>query len=90
MLLMCHVTMQPEDRDESLGRFMENGVPEVRGIKLKGVWISLMQQESFILVESDKPEAIAALFEPWTNLNVHDLVPVMDFDQPKKFLGSKG
>jgi hypothetical protein len=37
MLFMCHVTMQPEDRDGSLGRFMENGVPEVPGIKLKGV-----------------------------------------------------
>ena len=34
MLLMCHVTMQPEVRDESLGRFLENGVPVVPGINL--------------------------------------------------------
>lgn len=90
MLFMCHVTMQPEDRDESIGRFMENGVPEVPGVKLKGVWISLMQQETFILIESDKPEAITTLFEPWTDLNVHDLVPVMDLEELKKFLEAKG
>ena len=90
MLFMCHVTMQPEDREESLGRFMENGVPEVPGVTLKGVWISLMQQKSFISVESDKAEVIATLFEPWTDLNVHDLVPVVDFGQLKKFLEAKG
>lgn len=90
MLFMCHVTMKPEDRDESIGRFTENGVPEVPGVELKGVWISLMQQETFILVESDKAEAVAMLFEPWTDLNVHNLVPVMDFDQLKKFLEAKG
>lgn len=90
MLFMCHVTMEPENRDESIGRFMENGVPDVEGVDLKGVWISLMQQESFILIESDCAEAITTLFEPWTDLNVHDFVPVMDLEALKKFLEAKG
>lgn len=90
MLFMCHVTMEPEDRDESIGRFMENGVPDVPGVTLKGVWISLMQQETFILIESESSQAITTLFEPWTDLNIHHLIPVMDLDELKKFLEAKG
>ena len=27
-----------------------------------------------------------AMFEPWTDLNMHQITPVMDFDALKKFV----
>jgi len=30
-----------------------------------------------------------ALFEPWTDINVHQIAPVMDFASLKKFLESR-
>lgn len=88
MLFACYVTIDPEARDESMKRFMEHGVVEPSGAKLHGAWISLTQQETWSIFESDSAEAIMALFEPWTDLNVHQITPVMDFGGLKKFLES--
>jgi len=80
---ICHVTMKPEARDEIIKRFMENGVPEVPGVKLKGMWISLLRG---IGQDGGRRAAVRAL----DDLNAPDLVPAADFDQLKKFLEAKG
>lgn len=89
MLFVCYVTIDPEARDESIARFKEHGVVESEGAKLKGAWISLTQQETWSIIEADSAEAIMKLFEPWTDLNVHQIAPVMDFAELKKVVDAK-
>ena len=90
MLFVCYVTIDPENRDESTARFKEYGVVEPEGVKLQGAWISATQQECWSILEADSAEAIMAMFEPWTDLNVHQITPVMDFAALKKFVDANG
>jgi hypothetical protein len=84
MLFVCHVTIDPENRDESIRRFKELGVVAPEGVKLLGAWASLTQQENWAILEADDAAAIMKLFEPWTDLNIHYITPVMTFDELKK------
>jgi hypothetical protein len=43
MLFVCYVTIDPENRDESIKRLKERGIVEPKGAKLIGAWISLTQ-----------------------------------------------
>lgn len=86
MLFVCYVTIDPENRDESIKRFKERGIVEPQGAKLIGAWISLTQQETWAIFEADDAAAIMKLYEPWTDLNVHQIAPVMDFADLKKFV----
>ena len=86
MLFVCYVTIDPDTRDESVARFKEYGVAEPEGVKLQGAWISSTQQECWSVFEADSAGAIMAMFEPWTDLNMHQITPVMDFDALKKFV----
>jgi hypothetical protein len=86
MLFVCYVTIDPKNRDESLRRFKEHGVSVPAGVKLLGAWISLTQQETWAIFEADDAAAIMTLYEPWTDLNVHEIAPVMAFDELKKFV----
>jgi hypothetical protein len=86
MHFVCYVTIDPDARDESVERFQEHGVVVPEGVKLHGAWISLTQQETWSIFEADSAEAIMRLFEPWTDLNVHQIAPVMDFDSLKAFV----
>jgi hypothetical protein len=89
MLFVCYVTIDPKNRDESIKRFKQSGIVEPKGVKLLGAWISLTMQETWSIFEADSAEAIAKLFEPWTDLNLHQIAPVMDFAELKKFVGTK-
>lgn len=86
MLFVCYVTIDPEARDESIARFKEHGVVEPEGVKLHGAWISACQQETWAIFEADDAAAIMKLYAPWTDLNVHQITPVMDFADLKKYL----
>lgn len=86
MMFICYVTIEPDARDESIERFMKHGVVAPEGVKLHGAWISLTQQETWSIFEADSAEAIMKLFEPWTDLNVHQIAPVMDFESLKAFV----
>ncbi len=86
MLFVCYVTIEPENRDESIRRFKEGGIVEPKGAKLLGAWISLTQQETWSIFEAENAEAIMALFEPWTDLNLHQITPVMNFADLKRFV----
>lgn len=86
MLFVCYVTIDPENRNESIKRFKERGIVEPKGTKLIGAWISLTQQETWAIFEADDAAAIMKLYEPWTDLNVHQIAPVMDFADLKKFV----
>src|SRR5690554_2396163 len=79
MLFVCYVTIDPESRDEAIARLKEDGIVEPKGVKLIGAWIALTQQETWCIFEADSAEAIMKLYEPWTDLNVHQIAPVMDF-----------
>jgi hypothetical protein len=79
MLFVCYVTIKPENRNESIKRFKERGIVEPKGVKLLGAWISLSQQETWAIFESDDAASIMALYEPWTDLNVHKIESVVDF-----------
>jgi len=89
MLFVCYVTIDPESRDESIKRFKERGIVEPKGVKLIGAWISLTQQETWSIFEAEDAAAIMELFEPWTDLNVHQIAPVMEFAELKKFVNVK-
>jgi uncharacterized protein DUF3303 len=86
MLFVCYVTIDPDNRDESLERFKEQGIVEPKGAKLLGAWISLTMQETWAIFEADDAAAIMKLYEPWTDLNVHEIAPVMTFDELKKVI----
>jgi hypothetical protein len=86
MLFVCYVTIDPDNRDESLERFKEQGIVEPDGVKLLGAWISLTLQETWAIFEADDAAAIMKLYEPWTDLNVHEIAPVMTFDEFKKVI----
>ena len=43
MLFVCYVTIDPENRDESIRRFKELGIVAPEGVKLLGAWASLSQ-----------------------------------------------
>jgi len=86
MLFVCYVTIDPDNRDESLERFKEQGIVEPKGAKLLGAWISVTLQETWAIFEADDTAAIMKLYEPWTDLNVHEIAPVMNFDELKKVL----
>ena len=88
MLFICTVTIDPDARDESTERFMEHGLGAPKGVKLRGAWISVTMQESWTVFEADSAEAILAFYEPWTDLNVHEITPVMDFADLKSALES--
>jgi hypothetical protein len=87
MLFVCYVTIDPEARDESIARFKESGIVEPKGVKLIGAWISLTQQETWCIFEADDAASIMKFYEPWTDLNVHQISPVMSFDELKKVVG---
>ena len=87
MHFVCYVTINPDARDESVERFMEHGVVVPEGVKLRGAWISLTQQETWSIFEADSPEAIMKLFSSWTDLNVHQIIPVMTLCKLKAFVG---
>jgi Domain of unknown function (DUF3303) len=89
MLFVCYVTIEPEHRDESIKRFKQAGIVEPKGAKLLGAWISLTQQETWSIFEADSASAIMALFEPWTDLNLHQIAPVMSFEDLKGFVNAK-
>ncbi len=84
MLFVCYVTINPDNRDESLARFKKQGIVEPKGAKLLGAWISVTMQETWAIFEADDAAAIMKLYEPWTDLNVHEIAPVMTFDELKK------
>jgi hypothetical protein len=86
MMFVCYVTIDPESRDESIKRFAARGIVEPKGVKLIGAWISLTQQETWSIFEADDAAAIMKLFKPWTDLNVHQIAPVMDLADLKKFV----
>jgi len=79
MLFVCYVTIDPENRDESIKRFKEGGIVAPEGVALIGAWIGLNQQETWSIFEADDAASIMKLFQPWTDLNVHQIAPVMDF-----------
>jgi hypothetical protein len=83
MLFVCYVTIDPESHDEAIARLKEDGIVEPKGVKLIGAWIALTQQETWYIFEADSAEAIMKLYEPWTDLNVHQIAPVMDFAELK-------
>jgi hypothetical protein len=62
------------------------GILEPKGVKLIGAGIALTQQETWYIFEADSAEAIMKLYEPWTDLNVHQIAPVMDFVDLKKYV----
>lgn len=86
MLFVCYVTIDPENRDESIKRFKESGIDVPKGVKLLGAWISLAQQETWSIFEADSADAIMKLFEPWTDLNLHQIAPVMNFAELKTYV----
>jgi len=90
MLFVCYVTIDPDARDESIARFKEHGVVEPDGATLLGAWMSVAQQETWSIFEADSAEAIMTLLEPWTDLNVHQITPVMDFAALKQFVDANG
>lgn len=83
MLFVVHVTIAPENRDESFRRLKELGLPATKGAKLLGAWTALTQQETWSIVEADDAAAVMKLYHPWTDLNVHTITPVMTFDALK-------
>jgi len=84
MLFVCYVTIDPENRDENIKRFKELGVIGPEGGELIGAWIALTQQEAWCIFEAKDASSIMKLFQPWTDLNIHQIAPVMDFDELKK------
>ncbi len=89
MLFVCYVTIDPESREESMERFKEGGIVLPEGVKMHGAWIALTQQETWCIFEASSADAIMALFDPWTDLNVHQIAPVMAFDDLRTFLKEK-
>lgn len=90
MLFICNTTIEPDARDETMARFMEHGVVEPAGAKLQGAWVSVAQQEAWCVLEADSAEAIMAPFDAWgTDLNLHQITPVLDFAGLKSFLEAK-
>jgi hypothetical protein len=89
MLFICYVTIDPKNRDESFRRLKAQGIATPPGVKLLGAWISLAQQETWAIVESDDAAAVMRLFHPWTDLNVHRIEPVMTFDDLKTIVAEE-
>ncbi|ODA67093.1 hypothetical protein A7A08_01838 [Methyloligella halotolerans] len=87
MLFVCYVTIDPENRDESIKRFKQGGIVEPEGVKMIGAWIGLNQQETWSIFEADDAASIMKLFQPWTDLNVHQIAPVMDFSELADYVG---
>ena len=57
--------------------------------RLHGDWISLTQQEACSILEAGSAEALMKFYEPWTDLNVHQIWPVMDLADFKKVLDAE-
>jgi antirestriction protein ArdC len=89
MLFVCYVTIDPENRDESFRRLKEHGIGEQQGVKMLGAWISLTQQETWAIFEADDAASIMKLYHPWTDLNVHEIAPVMSFEALKKIVAEE-
>lgn len=84
MLVICHVTIAPENRDESFRRLKEHELPEQKGAKLLNAWMALTQQETWAIVEADDASSVMKLYHPWTDLSVHKIEPGMTFDALKR------
>jgi hypothetical protein len=89
MLFVCYVTIAPENRDESCKRLKEHGLGKHPGVKLLGAWISLAQQETWAIFEADDAASVMKLYQPWTDLNVHRIEPVMDFKEFEKIVAKE-
>jgi Domain of unknown function (DUF3303) len=63
--------------------------PDHRQCHLPVQQFSLTQQETWAIFEADDAAAIMKRCEPWTDFNIHQIAPVMDFAELKKFV-SKG
>ena len=86
MLFVCYATIDPENRDENLQRFKERTTFDPEGGRMIGGWIALTQQEAWCIFEADSAESILKILEPWTDLNINHVAPVMAFDDLKTVL----
>lgn len=89
MLFVCYCVIEPQQRNESLKRLYERGTGENANVKLLGAWISLTQQESWVIFEANDAAEVMRLWHPWTDLNVNKITPVMDFESLVKLLAEE-
>lgn len=86
MLFVCYATIDPENREENTQRFVDLESFDPEGGKMIGGWIAVTQQEAWCVVEAESAESVMKVLEPWTDLNVNQVTPVMAFADFKTFL----
>lgn len=72
-------TWEPEKRDEMVKRWAAWDCPE--GMTIRGVWIDLTGNRTFLLYEVEDPKVLLAANNSWTDIARVDSVPVMDAEE---------
>lgn len=90
MLFVCYASIDPENREENTQRFVDMESFDPEGGKMIGGWIAVTQQEAWCVIEAESAESVLKVLEPWTDLNINQVTPVMAFEDFRKFLDKQG
>lgn len=81
MLFICQWTLNPEDRNEAIKRFLETGGKPPEGVALLGRWFIAGQSAGFAVLESDSPVALQQFALEWNDLLHMEISPALTDEQ---------
>lgn len=88
MKFIVHWTIKPKHRDEAYNRFKHHGHELPKEIKLLGSWHNVNQLAGWAIIETSDVLAIGTWLHAWTDLNSHEVIPVVDDEGMRKILAS--
>ena len=88
MLFLVHWISSPDTRDETFMRFKETGHNAPADVKIIQAVFAIHQHEGWTLVEANDPVAVGKFIHSWSDLNDHEVFPVVDEEGIRAIIGS--
>lgn len=81
MLFICQWTLDPDDRNEAIKRFLETGGKPPEGVTLLGRWFTVGHSGGFAIVEADSTAPLQQLALEWNDLLHMEVYPALTDEQ---------
>jgi hypothetical protein len=88
MLYVIHWYCQPEVTPKVFERFKKMGHNAPAGVKIVKATFTLHLHEGWAIVEANDPVAVGKFIHSWSDLNDHEVFPVVDEEGLRAIIGS--
>ena len=88
MLFMIVFEYSPENRQETVARFMDTGAPPPDGVVMIGRWHDAAMGRGYTLADAPDAQSVAMWCHRWADLITMEIVPVIHDEQMTKVLSS--